>query len=173
MSKWNDWAVSTKYPPIKSGYGMNCRTDYKIDVVFKVRTGKGYWRSSKYLYVCNNNTIYLLGSDAGIHHITEELPSNLEAKVREYINQNKWINMTNEQLNQYYSKDADKKQCWVSKDHNCPLKEQCNGLVKPECKEHIDNEDACHAIDKMIEWYYQVEEPEFLKFYNCHLEMIK
>lgn len=35
--------------------------------------------------------------------------------------------MTNEQLNQYYSKDADKKQCWVSKDHNCPLKEQCNG----------------------------------------------
>ena len=37
--------------------------------------------------------------------------------------------MTNEQLNQYYSKDADKKQCWVSKDHNCPLKEQCNGLV--------------------------------------------
>lgn len=36
-----------------------------------------------------------------------------------------------------------------------------------------DNEDACHAIDKMIEWYYQVEEPEFLKFYNCHLEMIK
>lgn len=30
--------------------------------------------------------------------------------------------MTNEQLNQYYSKDADKKQCWVSKDHNCPLK---------------------------------------------------
>ena len=62
--------------------------------------------------------------------------------------------MTNEQLNQYYSKDADKKQCWVS-------------------KEHIDNEEACHAIDKMIEWYYQVEEPEFLKFYNCHLEMIK
>lgn len=51
------------------------------DVVFKVRTGKGYWRSSKYLYVCNNNTIYLLGSDAGIHHITEELPSNLEAKL--------------------------------------------------------------------------------------------
>lgn len=48
-----------------------------------------------------------------------------------------------------------------------------NGLVKPECKEHIDNEEACHAIDKMIEWYYQVEEPEFLKFYNCHLEMIK
>lgn len=38
--------------------------------------------------------------------------------------------MTNEQLNQYYSKDADKKQCWVSKDYNCPLKEQCNGLVK-------------------------------------------
>ena len=32
----------------------------------------------------NNNTIYLLGSDAGIHHVTEELPSNLEAKVREY-----------------------------------------------------------------------------------------
>lgn len=81
--------------------------------------------------------------------------------------------MTNEQLNQYYSKDADKKQCWVSKDHNCPLKEQCNGLVKLECKEHIDNEDACHAIDKMIEWYYQVEEPEFLKFYNCHLEMLE
>lgn len=53
-------------------------------VVFKVRTGKGYWRGSKYLYVCNNNTIYLLGSDAGIHHVTEELPSNLEAKVREY-----------------------------------------------------------------------------------------
>lgn len=79
--------------------------------------------------------------------------------------------MTNEQLNQYYSKDADKKQCWVSKDHNCPLKEQCNGLVKPECKEHIDNEEACHVVDKMIEWYYQVEEPEFLKFYNCHLEM--
>lgn len=25
-----------------------------------------------------------LGSDAGIHHVTEELPSNLEAKVREY-----------------------------------------------------------------------------------------
>lgn len=48
-----------------------------------------------------------------------------------------------------------------------------NGLFKPECKEHIDNEEACHAIDKMIEWYYQVEEPEFLKFYNCHLEMIK
>jgi len=70
--------------------------------------------------------------------------------------------MTNEQLNQYYSKDADKKQCWVSKDHNCPLKEQCNGLVKPECKEHIDNEEACHVVDKMIEWYYQVEEPEFL-----------
>ena len=89
MSKWNDWAVSAKYPPIKLGYGMNCRTNYKIDVVFKVRTGKGYWRSSKYLYVCNNNTIYLLGSDAGIHHITEELPSNLEAKIREYINQNK------------------------------------------------------------------------------------
>lgn len=42
------------------------------------------WRGSKYLYVCNNNTIYLLGSDAGIHHVTEELPSNLEAKVREY-----------------------------------------------------------------------------------------
>lgn len=81
--------------------------------------------------------------------------------------------MTNEQLNQYYSKDADKKQCWVSKDHNCPLKEQCNGLVKPECKEHISNEEACHAIDKMIEWYYQVEEPEFLKFYNCHLEMLE
>ena len=55
-------------------------------------------------------------------------------------------------------------------DYNCPLKEQCNGLFKPECKEHIDNEEACHAIDKMIEWYYQVEEPEFLKFYNCHLE---
>lgn len=34
--------------------------------------------------VGNNNTIYLLGSDAGIHHVTEELPSNLEAKVREY-----------------------------------------------------------------------------------------
>lgn len=81
--------------------------------------------------------------------------------------------MTNEQLNQYYSKDADKKQCWVSKDHNCPLKEQCNGLVKPECKEHIDNEEACHVVDKMIEWYYQVEEPEFLKFYNCHLEMLE
>lgn len=68
---------------------------------------------------------------------------------------------------------ADKKQCWVSKDYNCPLKEQCNGLVKPECKEHIGNEEACHAIDKMIEWYYQVEEPEFLKFYNCHLEMLE
>lgn len=54
-----------------------------------------------------------------------------------------------------------------------PLKEQCNGLVKPECKEHISNEEACHVVDKMIEWYYQVEEPEFLKFYNCHLEMIK
>ena len=80
-----------------------------------------------------------------------------------------WLN---EQLNQYYSKDADKKQCWVSKD-NCPLKELCNGLVKPECKEHISNEEACHAIDKMIEWYYQVEEPEFLKFYNCHLEMLE
>lgn len=79
-----DWAITTKFPPIKPGYGMNCRTDYKIDVVFKVRTGKGYWRGSKYLYVCNNNTIYLLGSDAGIHHVTEELPSNLEAKVREY-----------------------------------------------------------------------------------------
>ena len=39
--------------------------------------------------------------------------------------------MTNEQLNQYYSKDADKKQCWVSKDYNCPLKEQCNGLLQP------------------------------------------
>lgn len=65
MSKWNDWAITTKFPPIKPGYGMNCRTDYKIDVVFKVRTGKGYWRGSKYLYVCNNNTIYLLGSDAG------------------------------------------------------------------------------------------------------------
>ena len=73
----------------------------------------------------------------------------------------------------FIEEDADKKQCWVSKDYNCPLKEQCNGLVKPECKEHIDNEEACHAIDKMIEWYYQVEEPEFLKFYNCHLEMIK
>lgn len=84
MSKWNDWAITTKFPPIKPGYGMNCRTDYKIDVVFKVRTGKGYWRGSKYLYVCNNNTIYLLGSDVGIHHVTEELPSNLEAKVREY-----------------------------------------------------------------------------------------
>lgn len=72
--------------------------------------------------------------------------------------------MTNEQLNQYYSKDADKK------DYNCPLKEQCNGLVKPECKEHIGNEEACPAIDKMIEWYYQVEEPEFLKF---HLEMLE
>ena len=78
--------------------------------------------------------------------------------------------MTDEQLNYYYNKDVDKKQCWVSKDYNCPLKEQCNGLFKPECKEHIDNEEACHAIDKMIEWYYQVEEPEFLKFYNCHLE---
>ena len=72
--------------------------------------------------------------------------------------------MTDEQLNYYYNKDVDKK------DYNCPLKEQCNGLFKPECKEHIDNEEACHAIDKMIEWYYQVEEPEFLKFYNCHLE---
>lgn len=60
------------------------RNRWRIDVVFKVRTGKGYWRGSKYLYVCNNNTIYLLGSDAGIHHVTEELPSNLEAKVREY-----------------------------------------------------------------------------------------
>lgn len=69
--------------------------------------------------------------------------------------------------------DVDKKQCWVSKDYNCPLKEQCNGLFKPECKEHISNEEACHAIDKMIEWYYQVEEPEFLKFYNCHLEMLE
>ena len=49
-----------------------------------LEAGKGYWRGSKYLYVCNNNTIYLLGSDAGIHHVTEELPSNLEAKVREY-----------------------------------------------------------------------------------------
>ncbi|NUN81112.1 hypothetical protein HUV16_27385, partial [Bacteroides ovatus] len=39
MSKWNDWAITTKFPPIKPGYGMNCRTDYKIDVVFKVRTG--------------------------------------------------------------------------------------------------------------------------------------
>ena len=78
--------------------------------------------------------------------------------------------MTDEQLNYYYNKDVDKKQCWVRKDYNCPLKEQCNGLFKPECKEHIDNEEACHAIDKMIEWYYQVEEPEFLKFYNCHLE---
>lgn len=38
MSKWNDWAITTKFPPIKPGYGMNCRTDYKIDVVFKVRT---------------------------------------------------------------------------------------------------------------------------------------
>lgn len=46
MSKWNDWAITTKFPPIKPGYGMNCRTDYKIDVVFKVRTGKGYWRGS-------------------------------------------------------------------------------------------------------------------------------
>lgn len=36
-----------------------------------------------------------------------------------------------------------------------------------------EEQEACHAIDKMIEWYYQVEEPEFLKFYNCHLEMIK
>lgn len=24
------------------------------------------------VYVCNNNTIYLLGSDAGIHHVTED-----------------------------------------------------------------------------------------------------
>lgn len=48
-----------------------------------------------------------------------------------------------------------------------------NPKVKPECKEHIGNEEACHAIDKMIEWYYQVEEPEFLKFYNCHLEMLE
>lgn len=81
--------------------------------------------------------------------------------------------MTNEQLNQYYSKDADKKQCWVSKDYNCPLKEQCNGLFKPECKEHIDNEEAYHVIDEMIAWYYQLEEPEFLKFYNCHLEILE
>ena len=43
--------------------------------------------------------------------------------------------MTNEQLNYYYNKDVDKKQCWVSKDYNCPLKEQCNGLFKPECKD--------------------------------------
>lgn len=81
--------------------------------------------------------------------------------------------MTNEQLKQYYNKDADKKQCWVSKDYNCPLKEQCNGLIKPECKEHIDNEETCHAIDKMIEWYYQLEEPKFVEFYNCHLEMLE
>lgn len=53
-------------------------------------------------------------------------------------------------------------------ENNLITEEQCNGLVKPECKEHISNEEACHA-----EWYYQVEEPEFLKFYNCHLEMIK
>lgn len=45
--------------------------------------------------------------------------------------------MTDEQLNYYYNKDVDKKQCWVSKDYNCPLKEQCNGLFKPECKEQI------------------------------------
>lgn len=69
-------------------------------------------------------------------------------------------------------KQADQIICAIFND-NCPLKEQCNGLVKPECKEHISNEEACHAVDKMIEWYYQVEEPEFLKFYNCHLEMIK
>ena len=29
--------------------------------------------------------------------------------------------MTDEQLNYYYNKDVDKKQCWVSKDYNCPL----------------------------------------------------
>lgn len=56
---------------------------YKV-LLPNISIGKGYWRGSKYLYVCNNNTIYLLGSDAGIHHVTEELPSNLEAKVREY-----------------------------------------------------------------------------------------
>lgn len=81
--------------------------------------------------------------------------------------------MTNEQLNQYYNKDANKKQCWVSKDYNCPLKERCNGLIKPECKEHIDNKEACHAIDKMIAWYYQLEEPKFIEFYNCHLEALE
>lgn len=81
--------------------------------------------------------------------------------------------MTDEQLNQYYNKDANKKQCWVSKDYNCPLKERCNGLIKPECKEHIDNEEACHAIDKMIAWYYQLEEPKFIEFYDCHLEMLE
>lgn len=43
-----------------------------------------------------------------------------------------------------------------------------NNLITEEQADQI----IC-AIDKMIEWYYQVEEPEFLKFYNCHLEMIK
>lgn len=81
--------------------------------------------------------------------------------------------MTDEQLNQYYNKDTDKKLCWISEDYPCPLKEQCNGFIKPECKEHIDNEEACHVVDKMIAWYYQLEEPKFVKFYNCHLEMLE
>lgn len=85
MSKWSDWAVTTNYPSIKPSYGMNCGTDYKVDVVFKVRTGKGHWRRSRYLYVCNDNTAYLLGSDAGVHYITKELPSELEAKVRKSL----------------------------------------------------------------------------------------
>lgn len=28
-------------------------------------------------------------------------------------------------------------------------------------------------VDKMIEWYYQVEEPEFLKFYNCQFRDVR
>lgn len=80
--------------------------------------------------------------------------------------------MTDEQLNEYYNKDSDKKQCWVSKDYPCPLKEQCNGLIKPECKEYIDNEKACHLVDEMIAWYYTLEKPEFLEFYNCHIDIL-
>ena len=66
--------VDGKYPLDYANEIVESNLDTIIDYIVQ----------SGYLYVCNNNTIYLLGSDAGIHHVTEELPSNLEAKVREY-----------------------------------------------------------------------------------------
>lgn len=43
-----------------------------------------------------------------------------------------------------------------------------------ECVCEYKGEDFIKLYNTLEEeWYYQVEEPEFLKFYNCHLEMIK
>lgn len=73
--------------------------------------------------------------------------------------------MTDELIAQYYNKKLDKGNCWYT-DVDCPLKEHCNGLQRPKCREYATTEDHHTIIDTMIEWYHKVDEDIFLESYD-------